>query len=57
MNGSDHLLLTLAGTPERSGSNGLAARLRDRVEGRGGVVVEQQVDDVTSWKVDIPTAG
>jgi hypothetical protein len=57
VNGSDHLLLTLAGAPERSGSNGLAVGLRDRVEGRGGVVVEQQVDDVTSWKVDIPTAG
>lgn len=54
LDGSGRLRLTLSGPAGRSGRNGLTARLRDRVEGRGGIS-EHRVDGCTTWQLDIPT--
>jgi signal transduction histidine kinase len=50
-----HLLLCLVGSADGPGAAGLAARLRDRVEGRGGSVGERRVDTVAMWLLDLPT--
>lgn len=51
-----HLRLRLAGFPA-AGANGLTARLRDRVEGRGGAVTERSGGGVMTWTLEVPTGG